>query len=50
MFEIVGLCGYDYRDTYATKKLVVVTEAVDPARIRSITDSLDDDARQRAAV
>jgi 1-acyl-sn-glycerol-3-phosphate acyltransferase len=50
MFEIVGLCGYGYRDTYATKKLVVDTEAVDPARIRSITDSLDDDARQRAAV
>jgi 1-acyl-sn-glycerol-3-phosphate acyltransferase len=54
MFEIVGLCGYEYRDTYATKKLVVDTEAVDPARIRSITDSItgaiDGDVRERAPV
>ena len=50
MFEIVGLCGYDYRDTYATKKLIVDTEAIDPARIRTLGDSADGDIRERAAV
>ena len=49
MFEIVGLCGYDYRDTYATKKLVVDTEVVDPARIRTIDDAADGDTHARAA-
>ena len=43
MYEIGQLCGYEYLDTYATKKLDVVSESIGPARIASVPGT----ARQR---
>jgi 1-acyl-sn-glycerol-3-phosphate acyltransferase len=50
MFEIVSLCGcYEYRDSYSTKKLDVVSETIGPARIVTLTDTIADDRARASA-
>ena len=49
MFEIGELCGYEYVDTYATKKWPRTSRADDPARIRSIADRSTTTASAAAA-